>query len=208
MACMAMPLPSLMSSRLILGSSPEVVPTICWIWKPSSRHLPAPRLMSAAIRKVGLPRAWRSGSGTCDWNWDNSSLRQSCAPPHLLPHWRLSPLRPSSPSLLKRSRLWPSMVLLNRHVPLLLMAFPAPRLRRNQMDPALPCQSSSVSPGTAFRAGWFPAGLVCCAYWRLSWEERLTRNARPSDAPRLVVTLHGLPTTFAHSFGFDLLATA
>ncbi len=46
------------------------------------------------------------------------------------------------------------------------------------------------------------------AHWRLSWDQRLTRNARPSDAPRLVVTLHGLPATFARSFGFDLLATA
>ncbi|HEU5377578.1 MAG TPA: hypothetical protein VFV38_19315 [Ktedonobacteraceae bacterium] len=46
------------------------------------------------------------------------------------------------------------------------------------------------------------------AHWRLSWEQRLARNARPSDAPRLFTTLHGLPTTFASSFGFDLLATA
>jgi hypothetical protein len=46
------------------------------------------------------------------------------------------------------------------------------------------------------------------AHWRLSWQERLARNARPSDAPRLVVTLHGLPAPFAHAFGFDLLATA
>jgi hypothetical protein len=46
------------------------------------------------------------------------------------------------------------------------------------------------------------------AHWRLSWEQRLARNARPSDAPRLVVTLHGLPVTFASAFGFDLLATA
>jgi hypothetical protein len=46
------------------------------------------------------------------------------------------------------------------------------------------------------------------AHWRLSWAERLARNARPLDAPRLVVTLHGLPATFASSFGFDLLATA
>jgi hypothetical protein len=45
------------------------------------------------------------------------------------------------------------------------------------------------------------------AHWRLSWDQRLARNARPSDAPRLVVTLHGLPATFASSFGFDLLAT-
>ncbi|HEY4389462.1 MAG TPA: hypothetical protein VGN34_33900, partial [Ktedonobacteraceae bacterium] len=46
------------------------------------------------------------------------------------------------------------------------------------------------------------------AHWRLSWAQRLARNARPADAPRLTVTLHGLPATFASSFGFDLLATA
>jgi hypothetical protein len=46
------------------------------------------------------------------------------------------------------------------------------------------------------------------AHWRLSWEQRLARNARPSDAPQLFVTLHGLPATFASSFGFDLLAIA
>ncbi len=46
------------------------------------------------------------------------------------------------------------------------------------------------------------------AHWRLSWDQRLSRNARPADAPRLIVTLHGLPATFAAAFGFDLLATA
>jgi len=46
------------------------------------------------------------------------------------------------------------------------------------------------------------------AHWRLSWDQRLARNARPADAPRLIVTLHGLPATFATAFGFDLLATA
>jgi hypothetical protein len=46
------------------------------------------------------------------------------------------------------------------------------------------------------------------AHWRLSWDQRLVRNARPADAPRLVVTLHGLPASFAAAFGFDLLATA
>ncbi len=46
------------------------------------------------------------------------------------------------------------------------------------------------------------------AHWRLSWNQRLACNARPSDAPSLTVTLHGLPATFAHSFGFDLFATA
>ncbi|HEY7127873.1 MAG TPA: hypothetical protein VH540_28345 [Ktedonobacterales bacterium] len=46
------------------------------------------------------------------------------------------------------------------------------------------------------------------AHWRLPWQERFARNARPADAPGLVVTLHGLPATFARAFGFDLLATA
>ena len=46
------------------------------------------------------------------------------------------------------------------------------------------------------------------AYYRLSWKERLARNDLPSDAPALMVTLHGLPPTFAASFGFVLQATA
>jgi hypothetical protein len=46
------------------------------------------------------------------------------------------------------------------------------------------------------------------AHWRLSWDQRLARNTRPADAPPLIVTLHGLPATFASSFGFDLRATA
>ncbi len=46
------------------------------------------------------------------------------------------------------------------------------------------------------------------AHWRLSWEQRLARNARPANAPRLIVTLHGLPAAFAAAFGFDLLAAA
>lgn len=46
------------------------------------------------------------------------------------------------------------------------------------------------------------------AHWRLSWDQRLARNARPADTPRLIVTLHGFPATFASAFGFDLLATA
>ena len=46
------------------------------------------------------------------------------------------------------------------------------------------------------------------AHWRLSWAERLARNARSPDASALTVTLHGLPATFAQSFGFDLLPGA
>jgi len=46
------------------------------------------------------------------------------------------------------------------------------------------------------------------AHWRLSWDQRLTRSARPPDASPLTVTLHGLSAPFAHSFGFEFLATA
>src|SRR6266446_5497909 len=43
------------------------------------------------------------------------------------------------------------------------------------------------------------------AHWRLSWNERLARNARPSTAPLLKVTIHGLPATFANAFGLGLI---
>jgi hypothetical protein len=46
------------------------------------------------------------------------------------------------------------------------------------------------------------------AHWRLSWHERFVRNARPSSAPQLTLTLHGLPATFAKAYGFGLLAAA
>ena len=46
------------------------------------------------------------------------------------------------------------------------------------------------------------------AHYRLSWEERLARNASPSDAPTLTFTLHGLPITFVAAFGFALQAAA
>jgi hypothetical protein len=46
------------------------------------------------------------------------------------------------------------------------------------------------------------------AHWRLSWKERLARNARPSTAPPLEVTLHGLPVLFARAFGFDVVMAA
>ena len=46
------------------------------------------------------------------------------------------------------------------------------------------------------------------AHWRLSWDERLARNARSTSAPLLAVTIHGLPATFATVFGFGLLSAA
>lgn len=46
------------------------------------------------------------------------------------------------------------------------------------------------------------------AHWRLSWHERFTRNARRATAVPLTVTIHGLPVTFAHLYGFPLLEAA
>jgi hypothetical protein len=40
---------------------------------------------------------------------------------------------------------------------------------------------------------------------RLAWDQRLARNARLSTVPPLQVTIHGLPASFAQSFGFSLI---
>ncbi|HEY4389398.1 MAG TPA: hypothetical protein VGN34_33555 [Ktedonobacteraceae bacterium] len=45
-------------------------------------------------------------------------------------------------------------------------------------------------------------------HYRLSWRERLARNAHPTDASQLTVTLHGLPSTFFLSFGRPSQAAA
>ena len=39
------------------------------------------------------------------------------------------------------------------------------------------------------------------AHWRLSWEQRLVRNARSSTAPPVEITVYGLPTVFAQTLG-------
>jgi len=61
-------------------------------------------------------------------------------------------------------------------------------------------RSSSPSPPLATRAER--------AHWRLSWEQRLARNARPSTAPFLEITLHGLPASFIQSFALPVRQVA
>jgi hypothetical protein len=46
------------------------------------------------------------------------------------------------------------------------------------------------------------------AHWRLSWDQRMARNARPVTAPLLEITIHGLSAVFAQSFGFRLVTAA
>ena len=46
------------------------------------------------------------------------------------------------------------------------------------------------------------------AHWRMSWSQRLARNARGATAPPFEITLHGLPVSFAQAFALDLADTA
>jgi len=80
------------------------------------------------------------------------------------------------------------------------------RIRSQTVDvmhcPPPPMSSPIALPSEAFLT------RAQRAHWRLSWQQRLSRNVRPCNAPSLTITLHGLPAAFASSFGFDLLATA
>ena len=46
------------------------------------------------------------------------------------------------------------------------------------------------------------------AHWRLSWEQRLSRNARLASSSPVTITLHGLPAAFAQIYGFHLSKTS
>jgi hypothetical protein len=46
------------------------------------------------------------------------------------------------------------------------------------------------------------------AHYRLSWQQRMARNARLSSSSPLEVTLHGLPAAFAESIGLDVVTAA
>jgi hypothetical protein len=61
-----------------------------------------------------------------------------------------------------------------------------------QMKPALPRTSASSSP---------PISRAERAHYRLSWDERLARNARTEEAERIVLTLFGIPDRVAAFLG-------
>ncbi|GHO49742.1 hypothetical protein KSX_79050 [Ktedonospora formicarum] len=42
------------------------------------------------------------------------------------------------------------------------------------------------------------------ARWRLSWTERLARNARPKTAPEISIRLFGIPDAFATALGLRI----
>lgn len=102
------------------------------------------------------------------------------------------------------------------HAPVLWKDWPRCAIRRRWLN-VVRSQTVHLTAGIPPMHASTRASAVSCegvltraerAHWRLSWQQRLSRNARPADAPDLVVTLHGLPATFASAFGFDLLATA
>jgi Zn-dependent protease with chaperone function len=42
------------------------------------------------------------------------------------------------------------------------------------------------------------------AHWRLSWAERLARNARSKNAPEVSIRLFGIPDAFATALGLRI----
>lgn len=42
------------------------------------------------------------------------------------------------------------------------------------------------------------------AHWRLNWEQRLSRNARPPVASPIEITVYGIPTVFAQTLGLRI----
>jgi hypothetical protein len=46
------------------------------------------------------------------------------------------------------------------------------------------------------------------AHWRLSWHERMARNARLASASPLKITIYGLPASFARYLDLDLVTAA
>jgi hypothetical protein len=96
-------------------------------------------------------------------------------------------------------------------LPVLWHDWPRCRIRRNWMK-VLRSETVEISLG----APPSPAPPSCehvltrteRAHWRLTWQQRLARNARPSTAEPVILTLHGLPAPFAQFYGFPLLDVA
>jgi hypothetical protein len=42
------------------------------------------------------------------------------------------------------------------------------------------------------------------AHWRLTWQQRFARNARPSTAPPVTMTVYGLSSQFAQALGLQV----
>jgi hypothetical protein len=94
--------------------------------------------------------------------------------------------------------------------PVLWQDWPRCQLRRRWIN-LMRSQTVSLTSGaapTADHMGALPPPIITRAeraHGRFTWDQRLARNARPTTAPPLTLTIHGLPATFAHVSGFGLL---
>lgn len=91
--------------------------------------------------------------------------------------------------------------------------WPRCRIRRNWLK-VIRSETVEISPGTSLSSQLvsFTCEHVMTrverAHWRLTWRQRLARNARPSTAKPVTLTIHGLPAAFALRYGFALLDVA
>lgn len=92
--------------------------------------------------------------------------------------------------------------------PVLWHDWPRCRIRRNWLK-VIRSETVEISMGASPESADSGRKYVITrderAHWRLTWHQRLARNVRPSTAQPLTLILHGLPATFAHSYGFPLL---
>jgi len=93
--------------------------------------------------------------------------------------------------------------------PVLWRDWPRCSLRRQWMK-LVRSQSVTITkepPGASNPSAALPSSLLTRpqrAHWRLSWEQRLSRNAYLASSPPMTITLHGLPAAFAQIYGFVL----
>jgi hypothetical protein len=115
------------------------------------------------------------------------------------------PIEPDPCSALSPPSLPPPPVLLP-HAPLLWRDWPRCHLRRRWLQ-LIRRETVTLSWKSASERVPPPENGEALltreqrAHYRLSWSQRLARNARPADAPGLCVLLHGLPVDFFETFG-------
>ncbi|HEY1353868.1 MAG TPA: hypothetical protein VGF67_30020 [Ktedonobacteraceae bacterium] len=171
-----------------------------------TRRCPADRPLSAQERRPerdGSLRVWSAGRiGSCR----TCSLREQCqdsgstlkprrvsavfwptaCDPLSAPPLPLSPPPPSAPLLWRD---WPRRQF-RRHW-----------LRLIRRERVTVSWEPSHLPELPLETGETRFTRERRAHYRLSWSQRLARNARPADAPTLCVLFHGLPTRFFETFG-------
>ena len=119
--------------------------------------------------------------------------------------WPLPPA-PSHPLSVPAAPSLPPAPVLSASAPLLWRDWPRRSVRRHwtqllRRETASFCWKSSSPLEPPVEQGEIVFTREQRAHYRLSWSQRLARNARATDAPRLSVLFHGLPDHFFETFG-------